>query len=263
MATTSSSSTVSTSTPSRARRSPPTIPPPARPSANRQRPARFRPGHRGRPQGVRRGPLAMSGAEAAPQDQRDRRRHRGQGRQVLRDGGPRRRRHHQEGHVRRRAGAVGAFRWFAKLAIEEAEVVELPGTPFPPSTNHVRYEPHGVTTGIIPWNFPFIMAAWKLGPALAAGNCAVLKPASFTSITALMLGEVFQEVTSPGVANIVRPRWHRDGAGPSPRRQTASPAPPRLGVAPAGPGGEARHPRARRKAPASSSVTPTSTRPAL
>ena len=101
-------------------------------------------------------------------------------------------------------GAVGAFRWFAKLAEEEAEQVELPGTPFPPSSNYVRYEPHGVTTGIIPWNFPFIMAAWKLGPALAAGNCAVLKPASFTSITALMLGEVFQEVDlPPGVANIV------------------------------------------------------------
>jgi len=101
-------------------------------------------------------------------------------------------------------GAVGAFRWFAKLAEEEAEEVELPGTPFPPSQNVVRYEPHGVTTGIIPWNFPFIMAAWKLGPALAAGNCAVLKPASFTSITALMLGEVFQEVDLPaGVANII------------------------------------------------------------
>jgi aldehyde dehydrogenase (NAD+) len=101
-------------------------------------------------------------------------------------------------------GAVGAFRWFAKLAIEEADEVEVPGTPFPPSQNWVRYEPHGVTTGIIPWNFPFIMAAWKLAPALAAGNCAVLKPASFTSITALMLGEVFQEVDlPPGVANIV------------------------------------------------------------
>jgi acyl-CoA reductase-like NAD-dependent aldehyde dehydrogenase len=101
-------------------------------------------------------------------------------------------------------GAVGAFRWFAKLADEEADEVEVPGTPFPPSQNWVRYEPHGVTTGIIPWNFPFIMAAWKLGPSLAAGNCAVLKPASFTSITALMLGEVFQEVDlPPGVANIV------------------------------------------------------------
>jgi aldehyde dehydrogenase (NAD+) len=101
-------------------------------------------------------------------------------------------------------GAVGALRWFATCAAEEADEVELPGTPFPPSENWVRYEPHGVCTGIIPWNFPFIMAAWKLGPALAAGNTAVLKPASFTSITALMLGEVFQEVDlPPGVANIV------------------------------------------------------------
>ena len=91
-------------------------------------------------------------------------------------------------------GAVGAFRWFAELATNEAEEVELPGTPFPPSQNYVRYEPYGVATGIIPWNFPFIMAAWKLAPALAAGNTSVIKPASFTSLTALMLGEVFQEV---------------------------------------------------------------------
>ena len=101
-------------------------------------------------------------------------------------------------------GAVGAFRWFAKLATEEAEEIEVPGTPFPPSQNWVRYEPHGVCTGVIPWNFPFIMAAWKIAPALAAGNTSVIKPASFTSITALMLGEVFQEVgLPPGVANIV------------------------------------------------------------
>ena len=100
--------------------------------------------------------------------------------------------------------AVGAFRWFAKLAIDEPTQVDVPGTPFPPSTNYVRYEPHGVTTGIIPWNFPLIMAAWKIAPALAAGNCSVIKPASFTSLTALMLGEVFQEVDlPPGVANVV------------------------------------------------------------
>ncbi|MCB0971988.1 MAG: aldehyde dehydrogenase family protein, partial [Acidimicrobiales bacterium] len=101
-------------------------------------------------------------------------------------------------------GAAGALRWFARLATEEADEVELPGTPFPPSQNWVRYEPHGVCTGIIPWNFPCIMAAWKLGPALAAGNTSVLKPASFTSTTALMLGEVFQEVDlPPGVANVI------------------------------------------------------------
>ena len=101
-------------------------------------------------------------------------------------------------------GASSAFRWFAKLAIEEVEEIELPGTPFPPSQNWVRYEPHGVCTGVIPWNFPFIMAAWKLAPALAAGNTSVIKPASLTSVSALMLGEVFQEVDlPPGVANVI------------------------------------------------------------
>ncbi len=56
----------------------------------------------------------------------------------------------------------------------------------------------------MPWNFPFIMASWKIAPSLAAGNCAVLKPASFTSLTALMLGEIFQEADiPPGVVNII------------------------------------------------------------
>ncbi|MCU1352444.1 MAG: Aldehyde Dehydrogenase, partial [Acidimicrobiales bacterium] len=101
-------------------------------------------------------------------------------------------------------GSSSAFRWFARMAEEQAEEIELPGTPFPPSQNWVRYEPYGVTTGIIPWNFPLIMAAWKLAPSLAAGNCSVIKPASFTSISALMLGEVFQEADlPPGVANVI------------------------------------------------------------
>jgi aldehyde dehydrogenase (NAD+) len=101
-------------------------------------------------------------------------------------------------------GASSSFRWFARMAEEQPDEVEVPGTPFPPSQNWIRYEPYGVTTGIIPWNFPLIMASWKLGPSLAAGNCAVIKPASFTSITALMLGEVFQEADlPPGVANVI------------------------------------------------------------
>ena len=59
-------------------------------------------------------------------------------------------------------------------------------------------------TGIIPWNFPLIMAAWKIAPAIAAGNTSVIKPASFTSITALMLGEIMQEADlPPGVVNII------------------------------------------------------------
>ncbi len=64
--------------------------------------------------------------------------------------------------------------------------------------------PVGVCAQIIPWNFPLLMAAWKLAPALACGNTCVLKPAETTSLTALRLAEVFQEVGLPeGVVNIV------------------------------------------------------------
>ena len=62
----------------------------------------------------------------------------------------------------------------------------------------------GVAGQIIPWNFPLLMAAWKLAPALAAGNTCVLKPAETTSITAMHLAEILQEAELPdGVVNIV------------------------------------------------------------
>lgn len=65
-------------------------------------------------------------------------------------------------------------------------------------------EPVGVVGQIIPWNFPLLMAAWKLGPALAAGNCVVLKPAEQTPLSALRLGELLLEAGLPeGVVNIV------------------------------------------------------------
>ena len=65
-------------------------------------------------------------------------------------------------------------------------------------------EPVGVVGQIIPWNFPLLMAAWKLGPALTAGNCIVLKPAEQTPLTALRLGELILEAGLPeGVVNIV------------------------------------------------------------
>ena len=64
--------------------------------------------------------------------------------------------------------------------------------------------PLGVAGQVIPWNFPLLMAAWKLAPALAAGNCCVLKPAETTPLTALLLAEVCQQVDlPPGVVNIV------------------------------------------------------------
>ncbi len=64
--------------------------------------------------------------------------------------------------------------------------------------------PYGVVGQIIPWNFPLLMLAWKIAPALAAGNCVVIKPAETTSITALKFAEILQEAElPPGVVNIV------------------------------------------------------------
>jgi aldehyde dehydrogenase (NAD+) len=103
------------------------------------------------------------------------------------------------------SGGQGAFEWFAKMADEQPERVDLPGSPFPESSNYVLYEPYGVCTGIIPWNFPFIMASWKIAPALAAGNTSVLKPATFTSLSALKLGQLVVEadILPPGVLNVL------------------------------------------------------------
>lgn len=71
----------------------------------------------------------------------------------------------------------------------------LPGTSF---------KPYGVVGQIIPWNFPLLMLAWKIAPALATGNCVVIKPAETTSITALKFAEILQEAElPPGVVNIV------------------------------------------------------------
>ncbi len=67
-----------------------------------------------------------------------------------------------------------------------------------------KVEPYGVAGQVIPWNFPLLMAAWKIAPALAAGNCVVIKPAETTSLTAMKLAEIFQQSDlPPGVVNIV------------------------------------------------------------
>src|SRR3954454_1867253 len=66
------------------------------------------------------------------------------------------------------------------------------------------HAPRGVVGQVVPWNFPLLMAAWKLAPALATGNTAVLKPAETTPLTALLLAEIIQEAElPPGVVNIV------------------------------------------------------------
>lgn len=66
------------------------------------------------------------------------------------------------------------------------------------------HQPYGVCGQVIPWNFPLLMMAWKIAPALAAGNTVVLKPAEFTSLTALLFAEICKEIDLPaGVVNIV------------------------------------------------------------
>jgi aldehyde dehydrogenase (NAD+) len=81
------------------------------------------------------------------------------------------------------------------------------GETIPVKGNHLTYtlrEPLGVIAAIVPWNFPLLLAAWKVAPALACGNTVILKPASQTPLTALALGEIAVEVgLPPGVLNVV------------------------------------------------------------
>ncbi|HXW09011.1 MAG TPA: gamma-aminobutyraldehyde dehydrogenase [Steroidobacteraceae bacterium] len=79
-------------------------------------------------------------------------------------------------------------------------------------TSMIRRDPIGVVASIAPWNYPLMMAAWKLGPALAAGNTAVLKPSEQTPLTALKLAELLAEIFPPGVVNVVCGRGSSVGA---------------------------------------------------
>ena len=70
-------------------------------------------------------------------------------------------------------------------------------------TSLIRREPLGVVAGIAPWNYPLMMAVWKLGPALAAGNAQILKPAEQTPLTTLRFAELAQDILPPGVLNVI------------------------------------------------------------
>src|SRR3982751_1349709 len=93
------------------------------------------------------------------------------------------------------------FEYLAGYATKiEGETIPVPGQ----MLNYTLREPLGVCGQIIPWNFPLLMAAWKLAPALAAGNTIVLKPAEQTPVTAMELGKLIQEAGFPeGVVNII------------------------------------------------------------
>jgi acyl-CoA reductase-like NAD-dependent aldehyde dehydrogenase len=66
-----------------------------------------------------------------------------------------------------------------------------------------RFTPLGVVGGIVPWNFPVLLAIWKIAPALMTGNCIIIKPSPFTPLCTLKLGELFREVLPPGVVNVI------------------------------------------------------------
>jgi phenylacetaldehyde dehydrogenase len=99
---------------------------------------------------------------------------------------------------------IDHFRYYAGWATKvEGETIPV-STPGQRFLNYTLREPVGVVGQIIPWNFPLLMAAWKLGVALACGNTVVLKPAEQTPLSALRLGELFEEAGfPPGVVNIV------------------------------------------------------------
>lgn len=98
-------------------------------------------------------------------------------------------------------GVVENFEYFAGWPTKiEGETIPVPGQMF----NYTLREPVGVCGQIIPWNFPLLMAAWKLAPALAAGNTVVLKPAEQTPVTSIELAKLIQEAGFPeGVVNII------------------------------------------------------------
>jgi len=102
------------------------------------------------------------------------------------------------------------FRFFAGAA--RTQQAPVAGEYLPGYTSMIRRDPLGVVASIAPWNYPLMMAAWKLAPALAAGNTVVLKPSEQTPLTALKLAELLVELFPTGVVNIVCGRGESVGA---------------------------------------------------
>jgi aminobutyraldehyde dehydrogenase len=102
------------------------------------------------------------------------------------------------------------FRFFAGAA--RTMHGALAGEYLPGFTSMIRRDPIGVVASIAPWNYPLMMAAWKMGPALAAGNTVVLKPSEQTPLTALKLATLCAELFPPGVVNIICGRGNTVGA---------------------------------------------------
>jgi aminobutyraldehyde dehydrogenase len=102
------------------------------------------------------------------------------------------------------------FRFFAGAC--RAMHGAVAGEYLPGFTSMIRRDPIGVVASIAPWNYPLMMAAWKMAPALAAGNTVVLKPSEQTPLTALKLATICAELFPPGVVNIITGRGNTVGA---------------------------------------------------
>ena len=102
------------------------------------------------------------------------------------------------------------FRFFAGAARTQHGLAA--GEFLPGYTSMIRRDPVGVVASIAPWNYPLMMAAWKLSPALAAGNTAVIKPSEQTPLTTLKLAQLIAEIFPPGVVNVVCGRGKSVGA---------------------------------------------------
>jgi aldehyde dehydrogenase (NAD+) len=100
------------------------------------------------------------------------------------------------------------FRYFASaIRTEEGQAVMIDKD----TMSIILREPIGVVGQIIPWNFPLLMGAWKIAPALAAGDCVVIKPSSMTSLSLLELAKLLAEVLPPGVVNVITGRGSVSG----------------------------------------------------
>ena len=105
---------------------------------------------------------------------------------------------------------VDCFRFFAGACRVMPGLAA--GEYLPGFTSMIRRDPIGVVASIAPWNYPLMMAAWKLGPSLAAGNTVVLKPSEQTPLTTLKLARIAAEILPPGVLNIIVGRGESVGS---------------------------------------------------
>src|SRR3546814_7490746 len=97
--------------------------------------------------------------------------------------------------------AAGCIRWYAEAIDKVYDEIAPTG---PEAISLIRREPLGVVAAVVPWNFPLLMASWKIGPALATGNSFILKPAEQSPLTGIRIAELAAEAGVPnGVFNVV------------------------------------------------------------